>query len=89
MNSNRKLTFRLFYVLFFNTFIFSYFLFFFISCREEAKELRSSSSRSGILPTSEHIPDRIKRYKQNLHCYWTQIDGFCFLSKLAFGLSSM
>lgn len=34
---------------------------YFAEDREEAKELRSSSSRGGILPTSENIPDRIKR----------------------------
>lgn len=34
---------------------------YFAEDREEAKELRSSSSRGGILPPSENIPDRIKR----------------------------
>lgn len=34
---------------------------YFAEDREEAKELRSSSSRGGILAPSENIPDRIKR----------------------------
>ncbi|KAK9938345.1 hypothetical protein M0R45_015091 [Rubus argutus] len=34
---------------------------YFAEDREEAKELQSSSSRGGILPASENIPDRIKR----------------------------
>lgn len=37
---------------------------FIISCRKEAKELQSRSSKGEKRPASENIPERIKRYKE-------------------------